>query len=206
VLQTASNAAVNELDEITGPDDDPDVIERVRTRIAARPEALWERLGSGESSTPAEEYRRLRLETIMAERSEVLRIRSTGTVDHEVIEEVLGSLDVEESMLTLVAARVDAIDEAGPVEVPVVDEGPCDDLAAASRDVAALSDVCEDCIREGTRTVHLRLCLTCGNVGCCDSSVGRHSTRHFQQTGHRVMRSFEPGENWRWCYLHERLG
>ena len=103
VLQTASNAALTELDEVTGPDDDPDVIERVRTRIAALPEALWERLGRDDSSTPAEEYRRLRLTTISAERAEVLRIRSTGTVDHDVIEEVLWSLDVEESMLTLVS-------------------------------------------------------------------------------------------------------
>lgn len=206
VLQTASNAAVAQLDKITGPDDDPDVVERVRTRIAARPESLWERLGSDEAATPADEYRRLRLETITVERAEVLRIRSTGTVDHEVIEEVLGSLDVEESMLTLARARADAIEEAGPVQVPVVDQGMCADLKAAPSDVAPLSDVCEDCVREGTRTVHLRICLTCGNVGCCDSSVGRHATRHFQQTGHRVMRSFEPGENWRWCYLHQRLG
>jgi CPA1 family monovalent cation:H+ antiporter len=174
--------------------------------VAARPEALWERLGSDDASTPAEEYRRIRLETIVTERAEVLRIRSTGTVDHEVIEEVLGSLDVEESMLTLVAERADAIDDAGPVEVPVVDEGPCDDLRTAPRDVTSASQRCEDCVREGTRPVHLRVCLTCGNVGCCDSSVGRHATRHFQQAGHRVMRSFEPGESWRWCYLHERLG
>ena len=50
------------------------------------------------------------------------------------------------------------------------------------------------------------MCLTCGNVGCCDSSVGQHATRHFRDSGHLVMRSFEPGETWRWCYLHERLG
>ena len=54
--------------------------------------------------------------------------------------------------------------------------------------------------------MHLRICLTCGNVGCCDSSVGRHSERHFTTTHHPVMRSFEPGESWRWCYLDERLG
>ncbi len=203
VLQTASNAALAELDTIT--DADPDVVQRVRDRIAARPEALWERLGS-DDETPSEEYRRLRLETIHAERAEVLRIRSTGTVDHDVIEEVLGSLDIEESMLTLVNERADQLDEGGPVEVPLVDEGPCDDLQAASPDTPPLSEVCEDCVREGTRTVHLRMCLTCGNVGCCDSSVGQHATRHFRRTGHAVMRSFEPDETWRWCYLHQRLG
>ncbi len=204
VLQTASNAALAELDKIS-TDDDPDVVQRVRDRIAARPEALWERLGS-DAETPAEEYRRLRLSTIGDERAEVLRIRSTGTVDHEVIEEVLGSLDIEESMLTIATQRSDQLDEGGPVEVPVVDAGACEDLEDAAVDARPLSDGCEDCIREGTRPVHLRICLSCGNVGCCDSSVGHHATRHFQESGHAVMRSFEPGETWRWCYLHQRLG
>ena len=77
----------------------------------------------------------------------------------------------------------------------------------AGRDVTPTSDEgCVDCLREGTRWVHLRLCLTCGNVGCCDSSVGQHATKHFHSTGHPVMRSFEPGEAWRWCYVHEVLG
>ncbi|HET9649558.1 MAG TPA: Na+/H+ antiporter [Microlunatus sp.] len=205
VLQTASNAALEHLDEITDDSDDPDVIQRVRDRIAARPEALWERLGS-DAETPADEYRRLRLATINTERAEVLRVRSTATVDHDVIEEVLGSLDIEESMLTIATERAEQLSEAGPVEVPLVDEGPCDDLVSAPTDTQPLSQACEDCIREGTRTVHLRMCLICGNVGCCDSSVGHHATRHFRETGHLVMRSFEPGETWRWCYLHQRLG
>ncbi len=54
--------------------------------------------------------------------------------------------------------------------------------------------------------MHLRLCLTCGHVGCCDSSVGKHATGHFAECEHPVMRSFEPGEAWRWCYLDNRLG
>ena len=61
-------------------------------------------------------------------------------------------------------------------------------------------------MREGTVTVHLRICLTCANVGCCDSSVGRHAERHFKDSGHLVMRSFESGEDWRWCYVDERIG
>jgi monovalent cation/hydrogen antiporter len=206
VLQTASAAALAELDRIRQPTDDDEVVERLRQRIAARPEALWERLGGTSEETPADEYRRLRLATINAERAEVLRIRSTGTVDHDVIEEVLGSLDVEESMLTIATERSDQLSEAQVVLTPAVAEGPCPDLAAAPADADPLSRVCEDCIREGTRTVHLRICLTCGNVGCCDSSTGRHATRHFRSTHHRVMRSFEPGETWRWCYVHERIG
>jgi CPA1 family monovalent cation:H+ antiporter len=64
---------------------------------------------------------------------------------------------------------------------------------------------CEDCLRLGLHWVHLRLCLTCGHVGCCDSSPQRHATAHFNGTGHPVIRSFEPGEVWRWCYLDEEL-
>jgi uncharacterized UBP type Zn finger protein len=54
--------------------------------------------------------------------------------------------------------------------------------------------------------VHLRTCLACGYVGCCDSSKGRHATAHAESSGHPVMQSAEPGESWRWCYVHERLG
>lgn len=64
---------------------------------------------------------------------------------------------------------------------------------------------CEDCLAIGDHWVHLRLCMTCGHVGCCDSSRNRHATRHFQATGHPVVRSFEPGEAWAWCYQHEEL-
>jgi len=90
---------------------------------------------------------------------------------------------------------------------PARSAGECDDLATAPADTVALTaDGCPDCLREGLKWVHLRLCLQCGNVGCCDSSVGNHATKHFGRTGHPVMRSFEPGEAWRWCYLHELLG
>jgi hypothetical protein len=65
---------------------------------------------------------------------------------------------------------------------------------------------CEDCVRDGTRWVHLRICLTCGQVGCCDSSPQRHATQHGHATGHPVMRSAEPGEDWRWCYVDNMLG
>jgi uncharacterized UBP type Zn finger protein len=65
---------------------------------------------------------------------------------------------------------------------------------------------CQDCLEVGlTDWVHLRLCLTCGRVGCCDSSPLRHASAHFAATGHPVMRSFQPGETWRWCYVDELL-
>ena len=71
------------------------------------------------------------------------------------------------------------------------------------RDVVPSADGCEDCLRIGSGWVQLRLCLSCGHVGCCDSSPNRHATNHFQTTGHPIIQSFEPGENWRWCYVDE---
>jgi hypothetical protein len=62
---------------------------------------------------------------------------------------------------------------------------------------------CEECLRTGGRWVHLRLCLSCGHVGCCDSSPGKHATKHFHATTHPMIRSFEPGEDWAWCYADE---
>jgi uncharacterized UBP type Zn finger protein len=66
--------------------------------------------------------------------------------------------------------------------------------------------VCETCLADGTRWVSLRRCLDCGTIGCCDSSVGKHADRHYADSGHAVMRSFEPGEAWRWCYVDDLLG
>ena len=62
---------------------------------------------------------------------------------------------------------------------------------------------CEDCVRMGGWWVHLRLCLACGHVGCCDSSPNRHATRHHRESGHPLVRSIEPGERWVWCYVDE---
>jgi CPA1 family monovalent cation:H+ antiporter len=62
---------------------------------------------------------------------------------------------------------------------------------------------CEDCLREGTAWVHLRECLTCGHIGCCDSSPRRHARAHWLKVDHPIVRSFEPGEDWAWCYADE---
>ena len=64
---------------------------------------------------------------------------------------------------------------------------------------------CTECLKTGDHWVHLRECLSCGHVGCCDSSPNRHATAHFHQTSHPIIRSFEPGEDWRWCCLDETL-
>jgi len=63
--------------------------------------------------------------------------------------------------------------------------------------------VCEDCIKTGDKWVHLRVCLTCGHVGCCDSSKNKHATKHYHATSHPIVQSFEPGEDWGWCYVDE---
>jgi tellurite resistance protein TerC len=68
-------------------------------------------------------------------------------------------------------------------------------------DVSPKAEGCEECLQLGDKWVHLRMCLKCGHVGCCDSSKNRHATAHFQSTGHPVIRSLEPGESWRWCYV-----
>ncbi len=71
------------------------------------------------------------------------------------------------------------------------------------REVVQGSRGCEDCLRIGDSWVHLRMCLTCGHVGCCDDSKNRHATAHFHSTGHPLIRSLEPGEEWCWCYVDE---
>lgn len=72
-----------------------------------------------------------------------------------------------------------------------------------ARNLEAKRRVCEDCEKTGDSWVHLRLCLTCGHVGCCDSSKNKHATKHYHATSHPVIRSIEPGEEWGWCYVDE---
>ena len=71
------------------------------------------------------------------------------------------------------------------------------------RDVVPSTKGCAECLRLGLHWFHLRMCLTCGHVGCCDQSPGKHATRHFHLTRHPLMRSIEPGEDWGWCYIDE---
>lgn len=73
------------------------------------------------------------------------------------------------------------------------------------REVEPSAQGCEDCLRIGGTWVHLRECLSCGHVGCCDSSPNRHATAHFRESAHPIVASFEPGEDWRYCYVDEVL-
>jgi uncharacterized UBP type Zn finger protein len=72
-------------------------------------------------------------------------------------------------------------------------------------DVTPSSDGCEDCLRTGDRWVHLRMCMACGHVGCCDSSPNRHASAHAGATGHPLIRSLEPGEQWSWCFVDQAI-
>ncbi|MGQ0640822.1 MAG: UBP-type zinc finger domain-containing protein [Gemmatimonadaceae bacterium] len=71
------------------------------------------------------------------------------------------------------------------------------------RDVAPRTDGCEECLALGWDWVHLRRCLTCGHVGCCDNSRGKHATKHYLRTQHPIIRSLQPGEDWAWCYVDD---
>jgi uncharacterized UBP type Zn finger protein len=79
----------------------------------------------------------------------------------------------------------------------------CKHFAEAPASVKRSGNGCVECLKLGMQWVHLRECLDCGHVGCCDSSIGKHATKHFHETKHPVMRSIEPGERWGWCYVDE---
>ncbi len=201
LLSRATQAGLARLEELRRDGDDPGVIDRLEERTRSRADAAWERLGSSEGDeTPSEAYRRLRSEMLHAERGVVLEARNSGNVDDEILRDVLAVLDTEESLL-------DRLHDKG-AEVARNDRTEaCEHLRRASSAIRPRTPKgCEECLRDGTRWVHLRLCLGCGHVGCCDSSPQRHAHAHHEGTGHPVIRSFEQGEAWRWCYVDDRLG
>jgi CPA1 family monovalent cation:H+ antiporter len=210
VLQQAHEAGERRLDELVSADDPPDVVQRLRQRIRERTDAAWERLGRGSAlpETPSNVYVRLRLAMLEAERETLLRLRDSGTVPYDVLRRVQAALDVEESMLDRLSepGTETRDDESSQLVLPEHDS--CEHL-----DVAGLpappDDVpgCPACLALGERTwVHLRMCVRCGAVGCCDSSPRRHADAHFRSSGHPVMRSIEPGEGWRWCFVDRLVG
>lgn len=211
LTQAAVNAGNHRLDEELDDSefDVPDqVVTVLRHQSARRANLAWERLGHSDerSETPSDAYRRLRSAMLDAERTKVLKLRDKGVMDHEVLQAVMGSLDLEESMI----ARVQDYDRNLTERLLLTPEERqfgCQHLADAPFAVDPdTPEGCEECLRDGTVWVHLRLCLACGHVGCCDSSVGKHASKHFEETGHPVMRSFEPGEAWRWCFVDNILG
>jgi uncharacterized UBP type Zn finger protein len=83
---------------------------------------------------------------------------------------------------------------------------PCLHLNKAKSDIKPKTpDGCEECLKIGDTWFHLRLCLTCGHVGCCDQSKNKHATKHFHKTKHPVIKSFQPGEDWKYCYIDDLI-
>ena len=192
VLIEAVQAGREQLAKITTPDDDPHILHVLRERGEARLNGVWERLGrtDGDDETPTEQYRRLRSAMLQAERGAVLRIRDHGTTDSDVLAEVLDDLDVEESMIDRREARAESAQ--GRRWSPRIETaGACEHLDAAPTTATPNSDEgCIDCLREGTKWVHLRLCLTCGNVGLL--RFVRTQARHQALPRHRASGDAQP--------------
>lgn len=96
------------------------------------------------------------------------------------------------------AARAGIIVRMSPSE-----DQPCRHLGTVKPHLHPKARGCEECLASGDPWVHLRMCLQCGQVGCCDSSKNKHATRHFRATQHPLVRSLEPGEDWAWCFVDE---
>lgn len=92
-----------------------------------------------------------------------------------------------------------------PLKEEDTQDSLCTDLKGWKEIKKPKAHECEECIKNGTRWVHLRTCQTCGVTLCCDSSENRHATKHFQETGHPVVISAERGETWAWCYEHRQF-
>ena len=200
--QNAVDAGLEWLAE-NGADLSPGVAERVRQRALDRSNAVWERLGGVD--TPSAQYSRARSAMLAREREAILELRRLGTIDQEILRRVLAALDVEESILDTVQSDSTAQRETDLLVVT----GDCEHLqesCTAATPAPLTPGACAECLRDGTDWVSLRLCLTCGHVGCCDSSVNKHADAHYGATGHPVMRSIEPGEAWRWCFVDKIVG
>ena len=202
LLQQATKAAEERLSALEF-EDPHGVVELIRQRSEQRNFAAWERLGTTDDrETPSDLYARIRTDMITAERERVLQVRAGGQVPSEVVAEVLAMLDLEESMID--DAQPERIESSGPVRHRT-GEG-CADLDRYPAVAIEGDRVCRRCLEEGLTWVALRQCLECGNIACCDSSPARHATAHFRETTHPVMQSAQPGEDWRWCYVHHATG
>lgn len=196
LLKKAADAGEAALDA-EDFDDQYGVRAELMAGLEARTRAAWARLGAPqESESPAETMSRLRRSMIDAERRQVLEVRRSGRVPAPVIADVLAMLDVEEAALdTSDRARARMVEGAARVS--------CPDLERTAPLADARAEACDECGPLGHTWVALRRCLTCGHVGCSDSSPGAHAAAHFRATGHVLAQSAESGEHWRWCYLHQ---
>lgn len=207
--QRAAEAAKQRLREIGTAEDLPErMVAQLCKQLDVRANWAWERLGEQTGETPAQLYVRLRREMVAAEREVLISQRDSGELEEELLRDLQRRLDFEDSLLPEVE------EDAGEAAVGHQDMLPqrrppaCADLRdAPSRVPDADPRECPDCVAAGfTDWVHVRICLSCGKVGCCDSSPRRHAQEHARVYEHPVMGSGELGEQWRWCYRHHRVG
>lgn len=204
VQQRATAAGLARLESLITDADSEAVVERVRRRSRERSEAMWERLGGGDE-TPSEGYVRLRIAMIAAEREELIRLRDSGHVPDDVMRRVIAAIDIEETVLDGGQSENGEMRETELI--PSSAHSGCEHMQRLTQTPSPRTpDGCEECLQQDLRWVHLRMCMTCGHVGCCDSSIGKHAASHFHETRDPVMRSFEPGEAWKWCYVDDVLG
>lgn len=208
VVQAAAAAGLRALE---GDETIDDATRATLTQQAEdRVNRVWETLNiidTQNPTTPSALYRRARLEMIDAERKKLLIVRGKGTVDQPIISESLAILDVEESSLRYYERKAERIVGGAPLKAPEQVTRDCEHFQQEPIAHAPIPPLgCEECLNDGvTEWVALRMCLHCGHLGCCDSSRG-HARVHYHETNHPVMRSVEPGELWRWCYVHDTLG
>jgi Na+/H+ antiporter len=213
--EAAATAALARLEKLVAEErPPPGVAESLRAATGHRRLAAWEQLGPDRTGTerfetPSAAYRRLRQGMIQAERDEFVRRRDTGLLEEEIFGQVMRRLDLEEAAL-----ERDLLEESNGDEDSIrAIAGPRRRAAVTCLHIRGLPasvqpstrEGCTDCLRTGDYWVHLRMCLDCGHVACCDSSPNRHASAHYHESEHAVVRSFEPGEEWRWCYVDEIL-
>lgn len=172
--------------------------------------ALGERLASVELSPAvraaiAGEQRDLGAAELPAVASDTERAAVTAAAAGALVTSLRWVAVIGAALAAFAALAAGLLVDAAPVSAPGTGTAtvvPCGHLELVL-DVPPRTQGCEACLRLGERWVHLRMCLTCGHVGCCDSSRRRHATAHFFTSGHPVVRSLEPGESWRWCYVDD---
>jgi Na+/H+ antiporter len=211
VQQRAAHAGLDRLAEAKRDTDPPEVVGALEDWGGRVANAAWERLGaiSAERETPAAAFHRLRVAMLEAERQVVSDIRRSGALPHDLAERVLERLDQEEAMLGGFSAGSAAQPDPETTALTSPDTAACEHLAQTPGIIHPTTppDACPDCLEIGDHNwVHLRMCLACGHVGCCDSSPNKHADAHFRDSDHPVMRSIELGEAWRWCFVDAELG
>ncbi len=211
VQQRAARAGLDRLAEKKKDHDPPEVVGALESWGGRVANAAWERLGAinSERETPAAAFHRLRVAMLEAERQVAADIRRSGSVPHDLVEKVLERIDQEEAMLGGFSAGSVPQPDPETTALTAPQEAACEHLRDTPGIVHPTTppDACPDCVAIGYDDwVHLRMCLACGHVGCCDSSPGKHADAHYQATDHPVMRSIELGEAWRWCFVDGELG